>query len=580
MSSILRHGVAHAVARVGGPLLAWESLVSSGVLTADAKQQRIVRELQRVHVELAAYTPPSVDVFEKHVFDLGSSSDTATTTCSSDDDASSVELPPPLLPPPPPPRGLYIHGSVGSGKSMLMDLFFEHAVIDEASGRGKRRTHFQPFIDETMETLHAWRAQDESDGWREAHSMGMLRGLAKAFAEKNALLCFDEVQFPDPASAMVMQRLLFFLLQHGVVLVSTSNRAPHELHAGGVVPSSSRVFSSFLTDRCDVKTLHSADYRRQLAEQDAGGAEEQCYFTPLGNAARVAMEERWCTYGGGSAEAPAEVEAVLPELTTFGRRVDVDRISPCGRACWFDFDDLCGSRAARGPADYLTIAKHFECVFIANVPELALSMSSRNEARRLIWFIDAAYESRTKIVVSAATKPDSLFSKSVGRSDDDDIMLKESLGSLAELRYNADDGDVDAVEMSVFSGADDIFAFERCSSRMIEMSTTSFNVKDHQQNNAVGFGLQIPSPPPPPTPPPLKEGEEGEVEDAESTMARHHNPVDIRVAPKFTNRHFYKMGRWGGKGDSFSKGRPRMGGPSPLEMKLESLKERVASWWK
>lgn len=40
-------------------------------------------------------------------------------------------------------RGLYLHGSVGCGKTMLMDLFFDNCCVKSLF---KRRVHFHSFM--------------------------------------------------------------------------------------------------------------------------------------------------------------------------------------------------------------------------------------------------------------------------------------------------------------------------------------------------------------------------------------------------------------------------------------------------
>src|SRR6185312_7321103 len=93
----------------------YRALLASGELVPDAAQERAVKRLRALAAELRHYRPGRRRFF------------------------SVIE----------PPSGIYLWGDVGRGKSMLMDLFFDAAVV-----RPKRRSHFNAFIVQTHARIH------------------------------------------------------------------------------------------------------------------------------------------------------------------------------------------------------------------------------------------------------------------------------------------------------------------------------------------------------------------------------------------------------------------------------------------
>src|SRR5215469_11281216 len=57
----------------------------------------------------------------------------------------------------PPLKGLYVHGDVGRGKTMLMDLFFA-----ACTARRKRRAHFHEFMADVHDRIHAYRQKTKA----------------------------------------------------------------------------------------------------------------------------------------------------------------------------------------------------------------------------------------------------------------------------------------------------------------------------------------------------------------------------------------------------------------------------------
>ena len=285
-----------------------------------------------------------------------------------------------------PPKGVYIHGDVGRGKTMLMDLLFE-AVDSEA----KRRDHFLSFMQDVHSRIHDVRRQQRTgEIWEDADPIQL---VAEQIGKGVQLLCFDEFQVTDITDALMLGRLFEALFDLGVVVVATSNVRPDNLYKDGLNRNSFLPFIDVLTAKVDVLSLDSeTDYRLGRL------AGKKIYHTPLGAKTDKAVQALWFEL--------TEVEAGVPHtLTIKGRELVVPQ-SARG-AARFLFSDLCES--ALGAADYIAIAAAYRTVFVEQVPKI--SAENRNEAKRFITLIDALYDRRTKLIVSADAPPDKLYPK-------------------------------------------------------------------------------------------------------------------------------------------------------------------------
>ena len=272
-----------------------------------------------------------------------------------------------------PPSGLYIHGDVGRGKTMLMDLFFEHV-----GGWPKKRVHFHAF----MQDIHKARAKQKT-----------IEQIADLLAQEAKLLCLDEMQIADIADALIVGRLFEAMVKRGIVFVTTSNLPPDGLYKDGLNRDLFLPFIALLNKNLDVISLETkTDYR--LGRVHA----HNTYLSPATAENRVAFNKLWHDLTDG-AIGKAEVLEVL------GRKRHVPKAA---RACAsFTFFELCGE--ALGPPDYLAIAKAYRTVFISGVPKL--KASQRNETKRFILMIDSFYDARTRLVFLAEAKVEYLFPK-------------------------------------------------------------------------------------------------------------------------------------------------------------------------
>jgi cell division protein ZapE len=342
---------------VAGPLALYQQKIASGALRPDPDQEQAIRRLQRLHDELAAAAPASVKNHGGFWSGLLGRRSEAR---------------------PEPVRGVYLQGSVGRGKSMLMDLF----VASSPEPR-TRRVHFHAFMLEVQRRLHRLR---EKGGGEDP-----VGRLADDIAGETRLLCFDEFHVVNIADAMILGRLFTGLFDAGVTMVATSNWLPERLYWEGLNRERFLPFIELLQTKVDVLTLDGpVDYRVERLR------DLNTWFCPLDAAAADAVERLFLTLTDGQPGTPVEIPVG-------SRTLKVARAE--GPIALFDFPDLCARPL--GAADYLAIGEHFRVVFLTGVPILA--PARRNEARRFMTLVDALYESRRMLVVSAAGQPDALY---------------------------------------------------------------------------------------------------------------------------------------------------------------------------
>ena len=272
-------------------------------------------------------------------------------------------------------RGLYVHGGVGLGKSMLMDMFFDLAPVER-----KRRVHFHAFMDDVHARIHAHRQRRSSDA-------DPIPPVAEHWAAEARLLCFDEFAVTDVADAMILSRLFTALFERGVTVVATSNVSPRDLYKDGLNRGSFLKFVDLVETRMAVHHLRArTDYRRQKLR----GSPVWFTHDPAG------FERLWTTMTDGAAEERAVLDRRNRDLA-------VERT--VGGFTRATFQDLCARPL--GAADYLALANRFHTLFLEAVP--VLDHARRNEAKRFIALVDALYEARRRLVVAAAAEPDALY---------------------------------------------------------------------------------------------------------------------------------------------------------------------------
>jgi len=296
-----------------------------------------------------------------------------------------------------------VHGPVGCGKTMLMDMFCASLRDELSGGQGDRvrRVHFHSFMLEVHQGIHRLRTHDLCRDGRQ------LQRLASHLAEESSVLCFDEFQVTDVADAMILKELFSCLFSHGVVVVATSNRAPSDLYENGINRSLFLPFISLLARQCetlDMSLLQAAplqDFRMRNAHKDQ--SQKSSYSHPNDMKSLAWFEALFRDLGRASTSSP-EAEICDRHLVTAHNRL-LQVPNTLGRVCRFEFDDLC--RKPLGAADYLALAENFDAVFVAGVPRLSSTL--HNETRRFIILVDILYERGRRLVLTADVPLEALF---------------------------------------------------------------------------------------------------------------------------------------------------------------------------
>uniref|UniRef100_A0A7S4RLQ6 AAA+ ATPase domain-containing protein n=1 Tax=Alexandrium monilatum TaxID=311494 RepID=A0A7S4RLQ6_9DINO len=305
--------------------------------------------------------------------------------------------------PPPPlqPAGCYIHGSVGSGKSTLMDLF---CLFDLQDWR-VRRQHWHEFSLWLHGTLHRL-----SGARADVPQKHVLARVADLVAEDTDLICLDEFAVTNVADAAILAELLRLLAVRHVALVCTTNRPPQDLYKDGLhrerfVPALvEHLQSTFL-----LVAVNTVDYREEMsladsreaesADRGAGGGERpQVFF--VGGDPEAALRCALADDGGAAPElAPGAVKV------SWGRSLPVP--GQLGGMARFHFDDLC--RRPLSAEDFMHLALQFHTIYVHDVPGLALE--EHNEARRFTNLVDALYEHSVRLLCHSSVPLQDVLSR-------------------------------------------------------------------------------------------------------------------------------------------------------------------------
>jgi cell division protein ZapE len=275
-------------------------------------------------------------------------------------------------------RGLYFWGGVGRGKTYIVDTFFNCLPFPD-----KTRIHFHSFMHGIHQELKTLK-----------NTQNPLTVVADRYASQSRVICFDEFHVSDITDAMLLGNLFKELFDRNVTLVATSNEHPDELYSGGLQRNRFLPAIELIKKYTEVVNVDSGvDYRFRVLEK------AEIYHAPLDEAAEKSLSASFNSLAPEEKIVGKDIEIEGREINTIRHAVGI---------VWFDFNAICDG--PRGAADYIEIARVYHTVLISNVP--AMDSGRDDHTKRFMTLIDEFYDRNVKVIISAESEPENLYSGS------------------------------------------------------------------------------------------------------------------------------------------------------------------------
>lgn len=219
---------------------------------------------------------------------------------------------------------------------------------------------------------------------------------------------------------MILGTLFQALFARDMILVATSNIPPDDLYRNGLQRARFIPAIELIKAHCQVINVDSGiDYRLRTLEQ------AEIYHFPNDEQSRISLENYYRQLISHESDITLSIEVNHRQIP----------VIKAGNGVLFaTFAQLCQSM--RSQNDYIELSRLYHTVLLADVKQMNAMLD--DAARRFIALVDEFYERHVKLIISAEVALDALYQG----------------GLLA-------------------------FEFQRCRSRLIEMQSREYLLKEH-----------------------------------------------------------------------------------------------------
>ncbi|WP_341790398.1 cell division protein ZapE [Rickettsia endosymbiont of Polydrusus tereticollis] len=294
--------------------------------------------------------------------------------------------------------GIYLYGSVGTGKTMLMNSFFELLTTS------KIIIHYQNFMQQVHQAMHQLQGKNESKN-------NIIPKIAKNYAKKTKILCIDEFEIKDITDAMIIGNLLTELIKQSIFIFVTSNTKPANLYKDGLQRESFLPFIDKINAEFYIMQLdNNHDYRFDKALEIAN--DRIIYPLTLENQSKLTQIIKDIT----------EDRLTPQTLEVLGREISFKQ--GYKKVLITDFEELFTRNLSY--IDYVNICQKFNIIIVENIQ--IIRPDNTDIAVRFINFIDNAYFYKILLFMTLEDQPEKICQGAARREE-----FKRTVSRLREM---------------------------------------------------------------------------------------------------------------------------------------------------